>query len=138
MAQKAVGLKGPLSTTSSTPEVKPINVDTAEKVIEDTNHTHTDVTIPLPNVVITTEPDTFQEAPSVRKSEPETLLSPLMDDLRQVAEGGSMLALRQHIESSMPEERESAVNYVKALDRLGKAATSAAGIGQEAFWNRFK
>jgi hypothetical protein len=90
---------------------------------------------------IITEPDTFQEEDEpvgeAFTSEPETLLSPLMNELRRVAEGGPMTTLRQQIEQYLPEEKASAQSYLKALVRLSQAASSAASLGQEAFLTRF-
>ena len=116
------GPKG--STTSSTPEANPVAAGTPA----------TPVVVPS----ITTEPDTFQEDEGLEDDgTPETLLSPLMDELRQVAEGGSMVTFRKLIETHMPEEVNSARSYLRALHRLGMAATSAASVGQEAFVAKF-
>jgi hypothetical protein len=117
--KKAVGLKGPVSTTSLAPEDNPVSAGTPA----------TPVVVP----VITTELDTFEEEDGT----PETLLSPLMDELRQVAEGGAMTSLRKRIDTCMPEEKVSAQSYLKALQRLKQAAESAASVGQESFVARF-
>lgn len=118
--------KKPVSMTSSAPEANVAPGTPATPVVVS---------------AIITEPDTFQEEDEpvgeAFTSEPETLLSPLMNELRRVAEGGPMTTLRQQIEQYLPEEKASAQSYLKALVRLSQAASSAASLGQEAFLTRF-
>lgn len=120
--------KKPVSMTNSTPEANPVAAGTPA----------TPVVVP----VMTTELDTFEEDHGIindndEPATPSTLLSPLMEELRRVAEGGPMTTLRLQIEEYIPTDKLAAQCYLKALIRLSQAASSAASIGQEAFLTRF-